>query len=68
MILLEVVETGTKLSRVLDSLIEQGAALGWTLVKALLVFIVGRFLISLINKLVQRVLLKRCGNWYGFEW
>lgn len=59
MILLEVVETGTKLSRVLDSLIEQGAALGWTLVKALLVFIVGRFLISLINKLVQRVLLKR---------
>lgn len=59
MILLEVVETGTKLSRVLDSLVEQGAALGWTLVKALLVFIVGRFLISLINKLVQRVLLKR---------
>lgn len=59
MILLEVVETGTKLSRVLDSLVEQGAALGWTLIKALLVFIVGRFLISMINKLVQRVLLKR---------
>lgn len=59
MILLEVVETGTKLSRVLDSLVEQGAALGWTLIKALLVFIVGRFLISMINKLVQRLLLKR---------
>ena len=59
MILLEVVETGTKLSRVLDSLVEQGAALGWILIKALLVFIVGRFLISMINKLVQRVLLKR---------
>lgn len=59
MILLEVVETGTKLSRVLDSLVEQGTALGWTLIKALLVFIVGRFLISMINKLVQRVLLKR---------
>ena len=59
MILLEVDETGTKLSRVLDSLVEQGAALGWTLIKALLVFIVGRFLISMINKLVQRVLLKR---------
>lgn len=59
MILLEVVETGTKLSRVLDSLVEQGAAFGWTLIKALLVFIVGRFLISMINKLVQRVLLKR---------
>ncbi len=59
MILLEVMETSTKLSRVLDSLIEQGSALGWTLIKALLVFIIGRFLISLINKLVQRVLLKR---------
>ena len=47
------------MSRVLDSLVEQGAALGWTLIKALLVFIVGRFLISMINKLVQRVLLKR---------
>lgn len=59
MMLLEVIETGSKLSRVLDSLVEQGAALGWTLIKALLVFIVGRFLISMINKLVQRVLLKR---------
>ena len=59
MILLEVVETGTKLSRVLDSLVEQGAALGWTLVKALLVFVIGRFLIGLINQFVKRVLLKR---------
>lgn len=59
MMLLEVIETGSKFSRVLDSLVEQGAALGWTLIKALLVFIVGRFLISMINKLVQRVLLKR---------
>lgn len=59
MILLEVVETGAQLSRAMDSLIEQGAALGWTLVKALLVFVIGRFLISMINKLVQRVLLKR---------
>lgn len=59
MMLLEVIETGSKLSRVLDSLVEQGAALGWTLIKALLVFIIGRFLISMINKLVQRVLLKR---------
>lgn len=59
MMLLEVIETGSNLSRVLDSLVEQGAALGWTLIKALLVFIVGRFLISMINKLVQRVLLKR---------
>lgn len=59
MILLEIVEAGTKLTRVLDSFIEQGAALGWTLIKAVLVFIIGRFLVSLINKLVQRLLLKR---------
>ena len=54
MILLEVVETGAQLSRAMDSLIEQGAALGWTLVKALLVFVIG-----LINQFVKRVLLKR---------
>ena len=59
MILLEVVETGAQLSRTMDSLIEQGAALGWTLVKALLVFVIGRFLIGLINQFVKRVLLKR---------
>lgn len=59
MILLEVVETGAQLSRAMDSLIEQGAALGWTLVKALLVFVIGRFLIGLINQFVKRVLLKR---------
>ena len=59
MILLQVVETGAQLSRAMDSLIEQGAALGWTLVKALLVFVIGRFLIGLINQFVKRVLLKR---------
>lgn len=59
MILLEVVETGAQLSCAMDSLIEQGAALGWTLVKALLVFVIGRFLIGLINQFVKRVLLKR---------
>ena len=59
MILLEVVETGAQLSRAMDSLIEQGAALGWTLVKALLVFVIGRFLIGLIKQLVKRVLLNR---------
>ena len=37
----------------------QGAALGWTLIKAFLVFIVGRLLINLVNKLIKRVLLKR---------
>ncbi len=59
MILLEAVAAGTKLSRVLDSLVEQGTALGWTLIKAFLVFVIGRFLISVASKLVERVLLKR---------
>lgn len=43
----------------LNSLMTQGAALGWTLIKAFLVFIVGRLLINLVNKLIKRVLLKR---------
>ena len=42
-----------------ESLITQGAVLGWTLIKAFLVFIVGRLLINLVNRLVKRVLLKR---------
>ncbi|RHJ80640.1 mechanosensitive ion channel family protein [Parabacteroides sp. AM08-6] len=43
----------------LSSLMSQGATLGWTLIKAFLVFIVGRLLINLVNKLIKRVLLKR---------
>lgn len=43
----------------LNTLITQGAGLGWTLIKAFLVFIVGRLLINLVNKLIKRVLLKR---------
>ena len=43
----------------IDLLIEQGTHLGWTLIKAFLVFIIGRLLISLINKLVEKLLLKR---------
>ncbi len=43
----------------IDLLIEQGTHLGWTLIKAFLVFIIGRLLISLINKLVGKLLLKR---------
>ena len=47
------------LEGILKSLMTQGAALGWTLIKAFLVFIVGRLLINLVNKLIKRVLLKR---------
>lgn len=59
MILLAAVEASTKLEKVINSLISQGADLGWTILKALLVFIIGRFVINLINKLVRRVLSKR---------
>ena len=58
MVLLEL-EQGTQLSKLIDSLFTQGAELGLTIIKALLVFIIGRLLISLINKLVTRILIKR---------
>ncbi|HBK29084.1 MAG TPA: mechanosensitive ion channel protein MscS [Parabacteroides sp.] len=58
MVLLEI-EQGAKLSKLIDSLFSQGAELGWTLIKALLVFIIGKLLINLVNKLITRILLKR---------
>ena len=45
--------------KVIASLVQHGSELGWTLLKALLVFIVGRFLINLVNKLVKSLLAKR---------
>lgn len=53
------VEVGSKLEKVMNAFIEQGAELGWTLVKALIVFLIGRLVIGLINKLVKRILTKR---------
>lgn len=43
----------------LNSIMTHATTLGWTLLKAFLVFIVGRLLINLVNKLIKRVLLKR---------
>lgn len=45
--------------KVIASLVQHCSELGWTLLKALLVFIVGRFLINLVNKLVKSLLAKR---------
>lgn len=59
MILLEMVGTDTRLQQFVNSLIEQGGYLGWTIIKAVIVFIVGRFLIRMVNKLVRRILTKR---------
>lgn len=57
--ILAVVEAGSKLEKVVNSLIEQGSQLGWTLIKALLVYLIGKLIINLINKLVRRILTKR---------
>lgn len=59
MVLLDLVGTDTRLEQFLNSLLEQGGHLGWTIIKAVIVFIVGRFLIRMVNKLVRRILTKR---------
>lgn len=59
MILLDVLASSPRLEKMINSLIEQGSHLGWTIIKAILVFIVGRFVIQMINKLVRRILTKR---------
>ena len=59
MILLDVFESKPKLEGFINSLIEQGSSLGWTIIKAVIVFVVGRFIIRMINKLIRRILTKR---------
>ncbi len=48
-----------QLQTYVQSLLEGGAELGWTIIKALLIFLIGKVLINLLNKLVHRVLTKR---------
>ena len=59
MLLENVLATESQLSHWLSVLMEQSVNLGWTLLKALLVFVIGRLVIGLINKLVGQILLKR---------
>lgn len=59
MVVSNVLASSLQLENVINSLVEQGSYLGWTIIKAILVFIVGRFVIQLINKLVRRILTKR---------
>ncbi len=54
--LLDVLDSGSRPEGLVNSLIEQGGHLGWTLIKAVIVFTVGRFVIKLINRIVRRVL------------
>lgn len=59
MLLLEVLGADTRLERLINSLIEQGGQLGFTIIKAIIVFVVGRFVIRMVNKLVRNILFKR---------
>ena len=59
MLLLNVLAWEEKLPQILDSLFEHGVQLGWTLLKAALVFVIGRLLVGAINLLVRKILEKR---------
>lgn len=59
MMLLSVFTWEEKLPEVLDSFVKYGTQLGWTLLKAVLVFIVGRLLISAISSMVRKILSKQ---------
>ena len=48
-----------KLALITQQLIDAGVRAGGSILKAVLVFIIGRFIISLLNKLVMRMLSKR---------
>lgn len=52
-------ESLSNYEKIIESVVEHGAALGIAVVKALILLAVGKFLISLINKLVRRLLHKR---------
>lgn len=49
----------TRLEAYIQVLFRDGAELGWAILKALIVFFIGKVLISLLNKLFRRILTKR---------
>ena len=55
MVLLAAVEASSKLEEAIRSLVEHGSQLGFTIIKALIVFLVGRLVINLLNKLVRKI-------------
>lgn len=59
MVLLELIKTEHDLNAALQGLIAQASQLGWTLIKAFIIFIVGRFLIRVLNKFIRKILNKR---------
>lgn len=59
MLLLSILKWEERIPAILDSLFEHGVQLGWILLKAALVFIVGRVLVSSINMVIRKILDKR---------
>lgn len=59
MVLLELIKTENELNVAVQTLIGQASQLGLAIIKAIIIFIVGRFLIRLLNKFVSRILSKR---------
>ena len=58
MILLQT-DTITKVEKIAETLLEQGTHLGLAIIKALVIFLIGRYIIKLINKLVHKLLSKK---------
>lgn len=59
MVILELIKAGSDLNVAVQTLISQASQLGLAIIKAVIIFIVGRFLIRLLNKFVYRLLSKR---------
>lgn len=49
----------SKMERAAQTLLEQGTHLGLAILKALIIFIIGRIVIKLINKFIKKILEKR---------
>lgn len=52
-------ETGVQLSSAIEKLIESGIQLGERLLAALIIFVIGKFIVNWLNKLFARLLVKR---------
>ena len=49
----------SKIERIAETLLEQGTHLGLAILKALIIFIIGRFIIKMINKFVKNILARK---------
>lgn len=57
--LLQVVDAGSKLESLLQRLFDASSQLGLTILKAFIVFLIGRLIIGVINRIVRSLLNKR---------